>query len=121
MTQKYISRCHYSLLVSVSSRQMAPRKSDIIINKLSCGCDNNVRGCLYCSKIVPYSRLVGYATFIGHQFPKLITMSSLIEIRCTDEPCQNLGVCTNDSVGFLCDCPYNYTGPVCDQGILQAV
>ena len=56
MTQKYISRCH-SLLVSVSSRKIAPRKSDIVINKLSCGCDNDVRGCLYCSKIVPRSRL----------------------------------------------------------------
>ena len=44
MTQKYIAR-YYQLLVSVSSRQMAPRKTDIVINKLSCGCDNDVRGC----------------------------------------------------------------------------
>ena len=37
-----------------------------------------------------------------------------VDVYCTNNPCKNGGICSNTPTGPVCQCPPQWTGPLCD-------
>ena len=48
---------------------------------------------------------------------KIVLFVSDVAAGCQDSPCQNGGSCSDDNVGFICECAAGYVGQQCEIGI----